>query len=66
MIVKYFEDLDIKMLMYPKNMTDQLQVLDLVVNGPIKQHMRRYRAKAQKKSMQKYVLWREAQEMLPE
>jgi hypothetical protein len=66
MIVEYFKNLDIKMLMYPKNMTDLLQVLDLVVNGPVKQHIRRYRAKAQKKSMQKYVLWRQTQQMLPE
>ena len=42
-----------------------LQVLDLVVNGPIKQHLRRYRAKSQKESMRKYILWRESQELLP-
>ena len=27
----------------PVNMTDQLQVMDLVVNGPLKAHMRRFR-----------------------
>jgi hypothetical protein len=27
----------------PVNMTDLLQVMDLVVNGPLKEHMRRFR-----------------------
>jgi len=33
--------------LFPPNMTASLQVLDLVVNGPIKAHIRRLRAKTQ-------------------
>lgn len=43
-IVKLFHELDIDMALLPPNMTDLLQVLDLVVNGPIKAHIRNLRA----------------------
>jgi DDE superfamily endonuclease len=43
-IMHLFEQLKIDMALLPPNMTDILQVLDLVVNGPIKAHIRNKRA----------------------
>jgi DDE superfamily endonuclease len=43
-IVALFEQLNIDIALLPPNMTDILQVLDLVVNGPIKAHIRNKRA----------------------
>jgi hypothetical protein len=39
-IVKLFHELGVDMALLPLNMTDLLQVLDLVVNAPIKAHIR--------------------------
>ena len=38
------KELGLSMALLPPNMTDVLQVIDLVVNGPIKQHIRTKRA----------------------
>lgn len=43
-ITELFKKLHIHNAHYPKNTTSILQVMDLVVNGPIKQHVRRQRA----------------------
>ena len=40
----------------PKNMTGELQVLDLVVNGPLKAHIRTIRANRLYKSFQEYKI----------
>ena len=45
-IEKLLEELGIQIAFYPPNMTGYLQMLDLVVNGPIKQHTRFRRAMA--------------------
>ena len=44
-IEQVMKDLDIKVACLPPNMTAILQVLDLVVNGPLKAHIRNNRAK---------------------
>lgn len=44
----------------PPNMTSELQVLDLVVNGPIKSHIKNKRAERLYDSFQKYKLERMA------
>ena len=49
----------------PKNMTGELQVLDLVVNGPLKAHIRKNRANALYSSFQEYKASREENNKLP-
>lgn len=49
----------------PPNMTSELQVLDLVVNGPIKSHIKNKRAERLYDSFQKYKLERMADADLP-
>ena len=44
-IYHHIEDNDIDVAYLPPNMTAILQVLDLVVNGPLKSHVRQLRAK---------------------
>ena len=44
-VLSVFKEKGILMELLPKNMTDSLQVMDLVVNGPIKSYVRRARAK---------------------
>ena len=44
-IEQVMKDLDIKVACLPPNMTAILQVLDLVVNGPLKAHIRNNRAR---------------------
>ena len=53
-IIKLFDDLKIDMALLPPNMTDILQVLDLVVNGPIKAHIRNLRAHRLLQAFRKY------------
>ena len=45
MVKQYMDSIGLDLALYPPNMTGMLQVLDLVVNGPIKQHTRRMRVK---------------------
>lgn len=49
----------------PKNMTGELQVLDLVVNGPLKAHIRTVRANRLYKSFQDYKIIRANDHLLP-
>ena len=49
----------------PKNMTGELQVLDLVVNGPLKAHIRTIRANRLYKSFQDYKLNQARSSTLP-
>ena len=51
---------DIDVAFLPPNMTSELQVLDLVVNGPIKSHIKNKRAERLYDSFQKYKLIRMA------
>ena len=53
-IINLFKQLKIDMALLPPNMTDLLQVLDLVVNGPIKAHIRTLRAKRLLHAFQDY------------
>jgi DDE superfamily endonuclease len=48
----------------PPNMTSELQVLDLVVNGPIKSHIKNKRAMRLYDSFQKYKIDRDADMLL--
>ena len=48
-----------------KNMTGELQVLDLVVNGPLKAHIRTVRANRLYKSFQDYKIIRANDHLLP-
>ena len=52
-----FHGIDVVYL--PPNMTSELQVLDLVVNGPLKAHIRKLRAKRIVASFRNYLLERE-------
>jgi DDE superfamily endonuclease len=49
----------------PPNMTSELQVLDLVVNGPLKAHIRTIRANRLYAAFQEYKLARNADQKLP-
>jgi hypothetical protein len=44
-VLKVLTDANIKTALLPPNMTDKLQVMDLVINGPLKAAMRRYRVR---------------------
>ena len=56
---------DIDVAFLPPNMTSELQVLDLVVNGPIKSHIKNKRAERLYESFQIYKAGREADMSLP-
>ena len=55
-VLKVFEEWFIATMLLPVNMTDRLQVMDLVVNGPIKSHMRSSRCVALFDYFQKWKL----------
>ena len=59
------EEIGIDVAFLPRNMTGELQVLDLVVNGPLKAHIRNNRANRLYSHFQKYRLERAADRMLP-
>ena len=42
-VIEYYRQLNIEVALLPPNMTDKLQPLDLVVNGPLKADMRKAR-----------------------
>jgi hypothetical protein len=42
-VVDFYRELNIEIAFLPRNMTDKLQPMDLVVNGPLKADMRRAR-----------------------
>jgi hypothetical protein len=49
-----FNEANVEVGLLPPNMTSELQVLDLVVNGPIKAHIRKLRAQRICKYFDKY------------
>lgn len=59
------EETDIDVAFLPPNMTAELQVLDLVVNGPIKAHVKNRRARRLYDSFQEYKFERLADMNLP-
>ena len=59
------EETDIDVAFLPPNMTAELQVLDLVVNGPIKAHVKNKRARRLYDSFQEYKIKRLADMNLP-
>ena len=59
------EEIGIDVAFLPRNMTGELQVLDLVVNGPLKAHIRNNRANRLYSHFQKYRVGRAADSQLP-
>ena len=59
------EEIGIDVAFLPRNMTGELQVLDLVVNGPLKAHIRSNRANRLYSHFQKYRVDRAADSDLP-
>ena len=55
-VQRYIEDNDIDVSYLPPNMTAILQVLDLVVNGPLKSHVRQLRAKRIVRSFKEFLV----------
>ena len=55
-VQRYIEDSDIGVAYLPPNMTAVLQVLDLVVNGPLKSHVRQLRAKRIVRSFKEFLV----------
>ena len=53
-VMKAIREIGVDVVFLPKNMTGELQVLDLVVNGPLKAHIRTNRANRLYKSFQSY------------
>ena len=64
-VYETIEEIGVDIAFLPKNMTGELQVLDLVVNGPLKAHMRKNRANALYASSQEYKARREENNNLP-
>ena len=55
-VQSYIKENDIDVAYLPPNMTAILQVLDLVVNGPLKSHVRQLRAKRIVRSFKDYLV----------
>ena len=55
-VQRYIEDSDIGVAYLPPNMTAVLQVLDLVVNGPLRSHVRQLRAKRIVRSFKEFLV----------
>ena len=64
-IMEVIDEIGVDVVFLPKNMTGELQVLDLVVNGPLKAHIRTNRANVLYQSFQEYKLKRAADNDLP-
>ena len=64
-VLKTIEEVGLDIAFLPKNMTGELQVLDLVVNGPLKANIRKNRANVLYKSFQEYKVDRAADNLLP-
>ena len=64
-IMEVIDEIGVDVMFLPKNMTGELQVLDLVVNGPLKAHIRTNRANVLYQSFQEYKLKRAADNDLP-
>ena len=59
------QETNIDVAFLPPNMTSELQVLDLVVNGPLKAHIRTIRAHRLYIAFQEYKILRAQEQMLP-
>ena len=64
-VQKVITEIGADVVFLPKNMTGELQVLDLVVNGPLKAHIRTNRANRLYSHFQKYRVARAADSTLP-
>ena len=64
-VQKVIREVGVDVAFLPKNMTGELQVLDLVVNGPLKAHIRTNRANRLYGHFQKYRVARAADSALP-
>ncbi len=53
-VTRVFKENNIEIAFLPKNMTDKLQVMDLVVNGPLKARMRKIRCEHLYEQLQVY------------
>ena len=63
--MEVIDEIGVDVAFLPKNMTGELQVLDLVVNGPLKAHIRTNRANVLYQSFQEYKVKRAADNDLP-
>ena len=63
--MKTIDEIGLDIAFLPKNMTGELQVLDLVVNGPLKANIRKNRACVLYNSFQDYKVDRAEDSMLP-
>ena len=64
-VTEVISEVGVDVCFLPKNMTGELQVLDLVVNGPLKAHIRTIRANRLYKSFQEFKRERESDYRLP-
>jgi hypothetical protein len=64
-VQKVITEIGFDVAFLPKNMTRELHVLDLVVNGPLNAHIRTNRANRLHSHFQKYRLARAADSALP-
>ena len=64
-VLEVIDEIGVDVAFLPKNMTGELQVLDLVVNGPLKAHIRTNRANVLYESFQEYKQERAANNALP-
>lgn len=63
--MEVIDEIGVDVAFLPKNMTGELQVLDLVVNGPLKAHVRTNRANVLYQSFQEYKAQLAADSGLP-
>ena len=64
-VLEVIDEIGVDVAFLPKNMTGELQVLDLVVNGPLKAHIRTNRANVLYQSFQEYKQERVVNNALP-
>ena len=64
-VMQTINEIGLDIAFLPKNMTGELQVLDLVVNGPLKAHIRKNRAGVLYDSFQDYKVERAEDSQLP-
>ena len=64
-VMDIIREIGVDVVFLPKNMTGELQVLDLVVNGPLKAHIRTNRANRLYKSFHEYKAERVVNNKLP-
>ena len=64
-VTDVIREVDVDVCFLPKNMTGELQVLDLVVNGPLKAHIRTIRANRLYQGFQDFKRERDSDSVLP-